>query len=291
MATVDVFTADATQAILDGTIVDATIDGSGHLILTTHDGTPIDAGAIRGSFDAATTSAAGVVELATDAEAIAGTDATLAVTPHALAAVTGPMNTTISGKQTADADLTTIAGLTATTDNVIQSVGGSWASRTMAQMKAVMSLVKGDVGLGNVDNTTDVGKPVSTLQAAADALKANIASPTFTGVVTAPKIVGPHAALTDIVVDASLGNNFRVTLGGNRTLGAPSNLTDDQILTFEILQDATGSRTLAYNAVYAFGTDIPSPTLTTTASKRDFLTFKYNSTAGKLYCLGVLKGY
>jgi hypothetical protein len=52
--------------------------------------------------------------------------------------------------------------------------------------KINLALVKGDVGLGNVDNTSDVNKPVSTAQAAADALKANIASPTFTGVPAAP---------------------------------------------------------------------------------------------------------
>ena len=45
---------------------------------------------------------------------------------------------------------------------------------TYAAFKALLSLVKGDVGLGNVDNTSDVNKPVSTAQAAADALKSNI---------------------------------------------------------------------------------------------------------------------
>jgi len=39
-----------------------------------------------------------------------------------------------------------------------------------------------DVGLGNVDNTADDDKPVSTAQQTALNLKANIASPTFTGV-------------------------------------------------------------------------------------------------------------
>jgi hypothetical protein len=43
-----------------------------------------------------------------------------------------------------------------------------------------------NLGLGNVDNTSDVNKPVSTAQAAAIALKANIASPTFTGVPAGP---------------------------------------------------------------------------------------------------------
>jgi len=40
---------------------------------------------------------------------------------------------------------------------------------------------KSDVGLGNVDNTADSAKPVSTAQQTALDLKANIASPTFTG--------------------------------------------------------------------------------------------------------------
>lgn len=101
-------------------------------------------------------------------------------------------------------------------------------------------------------------------------------------------------ALTDaatIAVDASAGNKFRVTLGGNRTLGNPTNATDGQTLTFELIQDATGSRTLAYDTKFAFGTDITGATLTTTASKRDFLTVQYNSTADKFYVVGFVKGY
>jgi hypothetical protein len=42
------------------------------------------------------------------------------------------------------------------------------------------------VGLGNVNNTADTAKPVSTAQQTALDLKANIASPTFTGNVTIP---------------------------------------------------------------------------------------------------------
>lgn len=46
---------------------------------------------------------------------------------------------------------------------------------------ALQSVTKTDVGLGNVDNTSDANKPVSTAQQTALNLKANIASPTFTG--------------------------------------------------------------------------------------------------------------
>ena len=74
-------------------------------------------------------------------------------------------------RQPLDTDLTTIAGLTATTDNVIQSVGSAWASRTPAQLKTSLAITKTDVGLANVDNTSDANKPVSTAQAAADALR------------------------------------------------------------------------------------------------------------------------
>lgn len=76
-------------------------------------------------------------------------------------------------KQPLDSDLTTIAGLTATTNNFIVSVASAWASRTPSQAKTALSLVKGDVGLGNVDNTSDANKPVSTAQQTALNLKAN----------------------------------------------------------------------------------------------------------------------
>lgn len=45
---------------------------------------------------------------------------------------------------------------------------------SVATAKINLALVKADVALGNVDNTSDVNKPVSTAQAAADALKKNI---------------------------------------------------------------------------------------------------------------------
>jgi hypothetical protein len=48
--------------------------------------------------------------------------------------------------QPLDSDLTTLAGLTATTDNFIVSVSSAWASRTPAQVKTTLSL-------NNVENT------------------------------------------------------------------------------------------------------------------------------------------
>jgi len=59
----------------------------------------------------------------------------------------------------------------------------SGAVDSVSGKTGVVTLVKGDVGLSNVDNTTDVAKPVSTAQQTALNLKANLASPTFTGTV------------------------------------------------------------------------------------------------------------
>ena len=90
-----------------------------------------------------------------------GVNIVVAVEPLTTADIAG-LDTTLSNKQPLDADLTALAGLAATTNNVIQSVASAWASRTPAQLKTSMSFVKGDVGLANVDNTSDANKPIST---------------------------------------------------------------------------------------------------------------------------------
>lgn len=55
---------------------------------------------------------------------------------------TANMLTTL-GAQPLDSDLTTIAGLTATTDNFIVAVSSAWASRTPAQVRTTLGLVIG----------------------------------------------------------------------------------------------------------------------------------------------------
>lgn len=79
--------------------------------------------------------------------------------------------------------------------------------------------------------------------------------------------------LTDaatVAFDVSAGVNGHVTLGGNRTLGAPTNGQAGQSGIIRITQDGTGSRTLSFNAVWKFpgGT---APTLSTAAGSVDLL--------------------
>ena len=85
----------------------------------------------------------------------------------------------------------------------------------------------------------------------------------------------PPSTLTDaasIAVDLNDGNNFIVTLGGNRTLENPSNPTIGQTGQIYVIQDGTGSRTLAYGSNWKFSGGT-APTLTTDANAVDLLVY------------------
>lgn len=90
---------------------------------------------------------------------------------------------------------------------------------------------------------------------------------------------GTVSALTDgttITPNFAVANNFSVTLGGNRTLANPSNLTAGQSGVIVITQDGTGSRTLAFGSYWKFANGT-APTLTTTASAVDVLAYYVES--------------
>jgi hypothetical protein len=104
-------------------------------------------------------------------------------------------------------------------------------------------------------------------------------------------IVTTPATLTDavtIATDANLSNRFRVTLGGNRTLGNPSNLSDGQQLCWEIIQDGTGGRTLSLDTKFILCTGVLLTNLNTAATKRSFITAIYISASDRLYIVGIV---
>ena len=108
--------------------------------------------------------------------------------------------------------------------------------------------------------------------------------------------VYPNIALTDngvtIATDASLGNNFRVTaLTANVTLSNPTNPTDAQVITWEIIQNASAAKTLAFGGAFGFGAEITACTISAGLSTHSFITAIYNSTTVKWYVRGCLTGY
>ena len=103
---------------------------------------------------------------------------------------------------------------------------------------------------------------------------ASITDATFVG-----QVVGIPVTLTDaasIALDLATGNNFTVTLAGNRTLENPTNAVAGQTGQMYVIQDGTGSRTLAFGSNYKFpnGTAI---TISTSTSSVDLLVFNVRS--------------
>ena len=103
------------------------------------------------------------------------------------------------------------------------------------------TLNKTAVGLGNCDNTSDASKPVSSAQQSALNLKANLASPTFTGIVTLPS-TRFHAGVLEVGHRADLGAS-----SGNVTMKTVTITDTDNhwnlcliAIEYAVMQDAFG---------------------------------------------------
>jgi hypothetical protein len=108
----------------------------------------------------------------------------------------------------------------------------------------------------------------------------------FTGIQRS--VVSALADAATIALDASLSNVYTVTLGGNRTLGNPTNVTAGTSWMVVVTQDATPPRTLAFDTYYSFGA-AGTPTLTTTANKTDIISC-YAITTSLIACT-ILKNF
>jgi hypothetical protein len=80
-----------------------------------------------------------------------------------------------------------------------------------------------------------------------------------------------------VAVDAALSNSFELTANANFTLANPTNLVKGMNISFEIIQDATGSRLITYGSLYKFATN-SDKSLSTSANARDFMSCHYNGT-------------
>ena len=156
--------------------------------------------------------------------------------PFAISDTTG-LQVALDGKQPLDSDLTAIAALTTTAYG-----RGLLTLANVAALKTSLSLVKADVGLGSVDNTSDASKPVSTAQQEALDLKANL-SDTIISVTTSRDL-----ATTDLGAVLEVNSASAVTLTVPSTLPIGFNCIVSQVGAGQVTVAAGTSAT-----VTAFG--------------------------------------
>jgi len=181
-----------------------------------------------------------------------------------------------NGTYTMTAPVITGGSITGVTYTNIVITGGS--------ISGITDLAVADGGTG-ASTLTGIIKGSGT-----SALTTATAGTDYAGIDTAQTFTkgqrGEITTLTDgatITPDMADSNNFTVTLGGNRTLANPSNLTAGQSGSIFIVQDGTGGRTLAYGTQYDFigGT---APTLSTGANAVDRIDYVVRTT-GSIHCV------
>ena len=147
------------------------------------------------------------------------------------------------------------------------------------------NVVKGAVGVVAAGTAG-----TAVLAGGASPALAAVQSTTVQSGAVAPAVVVLADAPT-IAVDAAQGNDFRVTIAGNRSVATPANPTDGQKITFQVSQGAGGSFTLSWGTGYQFSSGLPQPTLSTTAGQTDLLGFIYNANKGKWLLVAFIGGF
>ena len=181
------------------------------------------------------------------------TDSELATVSAALAASIGNSNTNITANAAAITSINTVvanvsSALATSIANHLPLAGGTLTGG----VSGTNLVLSGGLGLGTV--TAFLGKKARMIGGAA---------------------IADLVTLTDganIATDLNTGQNFVVTLGGNRTLDNPTNCVAGQVGSIFIVQDGTGSRTLAYGTSWDFP-DGTAPTLSTSINSADRLDY------------------
>jgi YD repeat-containing protein len=166
-----------------------------------------------------------------------------------------------------------------------------FASLSIDVVKFSLSISALHTNVNAVSNTVSVmAVRINTLSVSVSVVQAALTAFPATERTWSAQQIAKSGSLTDSVsiawdCDAN-GQIVSVTLAGNRTMEAPTNISPNACYILKCIQDATGSRTLTWNAAFHFpnGTDA---VLSTTAGAVDILSFLGGT--GVMYCLGVAR--
>jgi hypothetical protein len=284
--TLSIVTTDAAAAAANIQITaDGTVDIDSAGVLTLDSGAAINIEPAVGSailLDGTISIDAGVV---TGATSITSTAFVGDITGDVTGNTSGTAATVTTAAQSNITSLGTLTTLTV--DNVIingTTIGHTSDNDLMTLGSAILT-VAGEVQMTTLDiggtNVTSTAAELNYSDLAT--LGTTAASKVFSADANNLTAISGAVVLTEdtLTFDATQDWDVRaspvakVTLTANVTFDAPTNPTTGQYIAIVCIQDGTGSRTIAWNAIFEFTGDA-APTATTTAAKGDMFTFRYN---------------
>jgi hypothetical protein len=189
--------------------------------------------------------------------------------------------------QPLDGDLTTLAGLTATTDNFIVSISSAWASRTPAQVKTTLALdnVTNESKATMFTNATFTGTFAVAAGSIANAALANGAVANLSGTNTGDQTTIAGITGTTAQFNTALTDNDFATLAGTETLSGKT-LTAPRFATAGFIADNNGNELIIFTTTtsavnewtLANGATGVNPLLTASGETNVGLDFKVKGT-------------
>ena len=230
-----------------------------------------------------------------------GTLSSLSVSGNINATVvtTASGNLTLAAAGSGNIQITANANITSTTDTASLTTGALVVAGGVAvggKLRANLGLYTDNLyyangapyttnsGTVNSGTATRLAYYVSTgtaLSQTTTALTFNSGTGTLNAAIMAANVgYCPTLTLTDAATKAwntANGQVAKVTLAGNRTVAAPTNLLDGAFYNLMVIQDATGGRTLSWNGIFKW-IGGSAPDLSTSAGAVDFFSFRSDGT-------------
>ena len=169
---------------------------------------------------------------------------------------------------------------------------GTWATVSGAAGGTVTSVATGTGLTGGTITSTGT---VSLATVANNTVLANTSGGTAAPTAVAlNQIVGVGSqTVSGSTATVTPGNNaqMNIALQSNTTLTIANGSVDAQELRLRLTQDATGSRTVAFDGSVVLGTDIALFIATTTASKADYVGLIWSASAAVWHLVAVSRGF